>query len=237
MSGPFPTEASPARATAEPLTFTVHSLPEPHLEQRRRTASGRLQMLLVLAVCAAPVIASYALYYGTRLPARTQQGELIEPLRELPGAAALPLADAQGRGVDPATLKGQWLLVVAADGACDAACEKRLYLQRQLREMLGREKDRLDRVWLLTGAQPMRAALAEAMRQATVLSVPREAAAAWLDPGAAAARLDTSIYVVDPMGRLMMRFPAGGDPSGMKRDLERLLRASASWDRPGRGAL
>jgi len=39
------------------------------------------------------------------------------------------------------------------------------------------------------------------------------------------------------MGHWMMRFPAGLDKAGAgraKRDLERLMRASASWDQAGR---
>jgi hypothetical protein len=224
----------------EPLSFTVHALPEPALEQRRRTASGRLQMLLVLLVCAAPVLASYTMYYVARPATRTAQGHLVEPPREMPGAEALPLRDAAGTAVDPLTLRGQWLLVVAADGSCDAGCEKRLFLQRQLREMLGREKDRLDRVWFLTGPTPMREALAPAMHQATVLSADRTALAAWLEStsaGEPTAGLDGAMYLVDPLGRLMMRFPADGDPVGIKRDIDRVLRASASWDRPGRDGL
>lgn len=236
----LPSQPAEATSRPEPLSFSVHSLPEPALEQRRRTVSGRLQMLLVLVVCAAPVLASYYMYYVARPATRTAQGHLIDPPRELPGAAALPLRDAAGAPVDPQALRGQWLLVVAADGACDAGCEKSLYLQRQLREMIGREKGRLDRVWLVTGSTPMRDSLAPAMQQATVLSADRDAVAAWLEGGQdadAAARLDGALYLVDPMGQLMMRFPAEADPTGIKRDLDRVLRASASWDRAGRDGL
>lgn len=253
----LPVQPAEPQARPEPLSFSVHSLPEPALEQRRRTARGRLQMLMVMAVCAAPVLTSYFMYYVARPSARTAQGELIEPPRELPPAAALALRDPSGAAIDPQSLRGQWLLVVAAEGSCDPACERRLYLQRQLREMLGREKDRLDRVWLLTGGSAMRAALAPAMQQATVLSAERSQAAAWLEgpgdtaagspgtapgttpgtpPGTPPTGIDHWLYLVDPMGRLMMRFPADGNPSGIKRDLERVLRASASWDRAGREA-
>lgn len=222
----------PRAADAEPLSFTVHSLPAPSIEPAA-AARGRLKMLLVLLVCAAPVIASYFTYYVIRPQGRTAHGELIEPQRPLPGAGALPLADLQGRTVDPATLRGQWLLIVVGGGACDATCERQLYLQRQLREALGKNKDRLDRVWLIDDTTPPRAALLPALEGATVLSVPREALSAWLAPAAGQA-LAAHFYVVDPMGNWMMRFPVPSDPSGIKRDLERLLRASASWDTPGR---
>jgi hypothetical protein len=57
--------------------------------------------------------------------------------------------------------------------------------------------------------------------------------ARWLEP-APGYRLSDHLYVVDPMGNWMMRFPANAEPPRMRRDLERLLRASSFWDRPGR---
>ncbi|MEX8519406.1 MAG: SCO family protein [Leptothrix sp. (in: b-proteobacteria)] len=224
--------APDASLAPEPLSFTVHSLPEPSLETRR-TASGRLKMLLVMLICAAPVLASYFTYYVIRPGVRNNYGTLIEPMRSLPAAAALPLQNTDGQPVDPQSLRGQWLLVVVADGACDAACERLLYAQRQLRETLGREKDRVDRVWLVTGDAPVRETLRPAMAQASVLRVPRAALAQWLTP-AEGETLEAHLYLVDPMGNWMMRFPAAFDPAKVKRDLERLLRAAASWDLPGR---
>jgi len=223
-------------ARARPLTLAVHGLPSPEAALRsadRRTRLGRLKMLLVLLACASPVIASYFTYHVLRPQARTNHGELIAPMRELPAAAALPLQDLQGRAVDPRTLKDQWLLVVVADGDCDAACERLLYAQRQLRESLGREKERLDRVWFITGEAPPRAALLPALEGAQVLRVPREALGRWLRP-AEGQPLSAHLYVVDPMGQWMMRFPAEFEPAKAKRDLDRLLRAASSWDREGR---
>lgn len=227
--------SSPGAApAAEPVALTVHSLPVPELPEQRRTRRGRLQMLLVLAACAAPVIASYFSYYVVRPEGRSNYADLIDPPRALPDA--LPLRDLDGRAVPAGSLKGQWLLVVVGPASCDAACEQRLFLQRQLREMTGRERERIDKLWLVTDDTPLRPELLAAVRAApavTVLRAPREAVAAWLAP-AAGSSLDTHLYVVDPMGQWMMRTPADPEPSKLKRDLERLLRASASWDRAGR---
>jgi hypothetical protein len=66
-----------------------------------------------------------------------------------------------------------------------------------------------------------------------VLRVPREALQGWLAP-APGQGLEHHMAVVDPMGQWMMRVPANPDPAKLKRDIERLLRASASWDQPGR---
>jgi len=222
-------------AAPEPLCFTVHSMPSPRLDEAtRRTASGRLKMLLVLAVCAAPVIASYLTYFVIRPETRNNYGELITPPHALPHE--LPLTTLTGQAVKPESLQGQWLLVVVSGAACDARCEKHLYLQRQLREALGRDKDRLDKVWLLIDRAAPRPEILQAIAQgqpATVLRVPHDELARWLTP-ASGHTLDEHLYIVDPMGQWMMRVPPDPDPAKLKRDIERLLRASASWDLPGR---
>lgn len=220
----------------QPLDLTVHSLPRPAEAagaDARRTRSGRLKMLLVMLVCAAPVIASYFTYYVVRPEGRRSFGELIEPQRGLPAIEATAL---DGQRMALPALKGQWLLVSVAGGACDSRCEEYLYLQRQLREALGKNKDRLDWVWLVDDAAPVREALRPALGQATVLRVDPQALAQWLAP-AAGGKLSEHLYVVDPQGHWMMRFPPGLDRASSakaKADLERLLRASASWDQAGR---
>ncbi len=220
---------------AEALSLTVHSMPtpDPALRQQRRT-SGRLRMLLVLLACAAPVVVSYFTYYVVRPEGRTNYSQLILPTRPLP--ADLGLRTLQGTSVASADLHGQWLLVVVGAAACEPACEQRIYLQRQLREMLGKERDRVDRLWLVTDEGMPRAPLmdaAQATGALTTLRVERAALARWLEPASGQA-LEDHVYIVDPMGQWMMRAPVDADPAKFKRDLDRLLRASASWDRAGR---
>ncbi|TNF55254.1 MAG: hypothetical protein EP308_06285 [Burkholderiales bacterium] len=222
-----------SRTPDEPLTLTVHTLPQPGeaaAVDAARTRAGRWKMLLLLLVCAAPVIASYFTYYVIRPEGRSSYGELIDPQRPLPAFSG---TDALGKAVPLGSLKNQWLLISVADSACDAQCERRLYLQRQIREMLGREKDRLDWVWLRTGDAPLTEALTQATAAAVVLKVDAAAVAGWLE-AAPGQRLEDHLYVVDPLGNWMMRFPADLDPMKARRDLDRLLRASSFWDRAGR---
>ena len=217
---------------AEALSFTVHNVAEPGLESRR-TRNGRLKMLAVLLVCAAPVIASYFTYFVIRPEGRTNYGALILPTKAMP---SLPLRQLDGTAIAADTLKGQWLLVVVGPSTCGETCEKQLLMQRQLREMLGRDRDRLDKLWLVTdGGQPAAAlrAAAEAAPGVQILQVDRDALARWLSP-AEGHSLDQHLYVVDPMGDWMMRMPADPDPARIKRDLERLMRGSSGWDKPGR---
>lgn len=220
----------------QPLGLTVHSLPLPQeaaLADEQRTRSGRWKMLLVALVCAAPVVASYFTYFVVRPKGSTAYGTLIEPQRPIPDLAATTL---DGRAVNLRGLKGQWLLVSVAGGACDALCERHLYLQRQLREGLGKDKERVDWVWLVSDTAPVRPELKPALREATVLRVDPAALARWLAPEPGHPLAD-HLYLVDPLGHWMMRFPPGTDlaaAKGMRKDLERLMRASAGWDQPGR---
>lgn len=221
----------------DPLVqLSVHNLPSADQARQaldQRTRMGRLKMLLVWAVCAAPVVASYVTFYVLRPQGRTNYGDLIMPTRPVPTDAGLPLTDLQGKAVPAASLKGQWLLVTVSGGACDAVCEQHLYLQRQLREMLGKDKDRLDRVWLITDQAPVRQVLLPALQQAWTLRVAPEALSRWLAPQAGQP-LSAHFYLVDPRGDWMMRFPAQADPVRVKKDLLRLMKANESWDEAGR---
>ena len=220
----------------QPLGMTVHSMPTPQeigSSPQVRTRVGRWKMLLVLLICAAPVVASYFSYYVVRPQGRRNYGDLIEPQRPVP---ALLAHDLQGKEVNLQTLRDQFFLISVGGGACDAACINRLYFQRQLREGLGAEKDRLDWVWLITDDAPVPDALQPGLKGAIVLRVPEAALSAWLQPQAGHA-LSEHLYVVDPMGNWMMRFPPGisiQTAPGHKRDLERLMRASAGWHKVGR---
>jgi hypothetical protein len=229
--------AAAATRDAQPLHLTVHAMPQADIgsdEARQRTARGRLKMLLVLAACAAPVVASYLSYYVLRPQGRANYATLIEPSRTIP--AALPLTDLAGRAVSAESLKGQWLLVVVGRGACDGDCEHRLFMQRQLREMTGRERDRIDKLWLVIDDAPIAPALRAALDAAPatqILRVPAAAVQQWLQ-AAPGESLESHLYLVDPMGQWMMRAPPQAQADKFKRDIDRLLRASSFWDRPGR---
>jgi hypothetical protein len=216
----------------EPLTLTVHSLPTPSDALPRRTVMGRWKILALFLACTAPVIASYFTYYVIRPEGRRNYGELVNPSVALPDATAQTL---ENQVFHLSQLRNQWLLISVASGHCDAACEKNLYTQRQLRESLGRDKDRLDRVWLVSDDAPVKPALLPALQTpgSMVLRVAPEVLQTWLKhaPGQ---QLQDHLYVVDPMGQWMMRFPSQIDASKAKRDLDRLLRAAGSWDKAGR---
>lgn len=230
MSGSNSSARGSASST-EPLSFAVHSLPDPSAATQK---AGRWKMLLVMALCAAPVVASYFTFYVIK-PSGSAYGELITPTVDIP--ADLPLTDLEGRAVKAESLKGQWLLTVVQPSACPEACERQLYVQRQLREMLGKERARVDKLWLIPDDGTPRAELLAAVGQkgaeVTVLRVPADRLAGWLKP-AQGRQLSEHFYIVDPLGRWMERAPGEPEPKKLQSDLVKLLKASAGWDNPGR---
>lgn len=223
------------RSSAHPLGLTVHNLPvaEDAVRQFEGDRHARWKLLALLLVCVAPVAASYFTYYVVRPEGRRNFGALINPQKPMP---ALATTDLQGHTGTLTNLRNQWLLVSVAPAACPKDCQQRLYLQRQLRESLGKEKDRVDWVWLVTDGAAIPETLHNGIAAAEVRRVDREALSTWLAPQTGHA-LEEHLYVVDPMGNWMMRFPPNMDAPAAahaKRDIERLLRASESWDTPGR---
>jgi hypothetical protein len=178
-------------------------------------AKGRRTLLLLAAVAVAPVIASYSAYYLFPREQRTNYGELLAT------APAPPLAGTRmdGKPFALAQLRGKWVLVVGASGACDAACAQSLHATRQARTIQGREMERVQRVWLVTDDAAPDPALLAQHPDLLVARVPRESVAG-LPAG------PERIYVIDPLGNLVLAFPADPDIKRAAKDVERLLRAS-----------
>lgn len=193
------------------------TLSAPAAGQRLRQ---RVKLIALLALFASPVVASYLAYYVFPPAGRTNYGTLIEPQRPMP---SLRLEDERGAPTSPSSLRGQWLLVQVDSGACDARCQAKLYALRQQRTMTGKHRDRIDRVWLVDDASAV--VLPGEFEGTRVMRGSASELQAWLptEPGRG---VREHIYLVDPLGNLMMRFPADGDPAKIHKDLSRLLRAS-----------
>jgi len=206
----------------------------PPAQRPVRRSSWKLNLLL--AVCTAPVVASYLMYYVFPPSERTNYGDLVDPQRPVPtiaaavvhapeGAAAQgkPVAALQDQGL--AALMGQWILLAIDQGACAVPCAEKLFFMRQTHVSLGKERNRLERVLLLTDASALPAGVLAAHPDMTVLRVdPLELAG--LFPVEADTGFADHIYLIDPLHNLMMRFPKGPDPTRTRKDLKQLMRAS-----------
>lgn len=184
-------------------------------------SNGRLKMLFILLVCATPVFVSYFMYYVVKPEGRTNYGTLLTPPVD---AGKVPVTvDGKPAALD--ALKGKWLMVTSGPSACDATCVERLYLIRQVRETTGKEKDRVTQVWLVTDNNLPSKEITDAYPAVKILRIDDKALNAAL-PTDAGQSIKEHIFVVDPLGNIILRFPAKPDPSKMKKDMSKLLRAS-----------
>jgi hypothetical protein len=174
---------------------------------------------MILGLCAAPTVAAWFAYFVWQPQSRTNYGELVDP-RPLPDPE-LRLPD--GRSFRLAELRGKWVLLQVDSGACGEACRRKLVYMRQARLALGKDADRVERVWLLDDSAIPDPAL---LREHEGLKAARASRGSLLDELRLPENAAGYIFVVDPRGNLMLRFP--GDPDGrrMLRDLARLLRVS-----------
>lgn len=179
---------------------------------------------LVLAICAAPMIFSYLTYYVIKPQGRTNYGEIIDPRQ-------YPIPDLGGASLDgkPASLeqfKGKWILLQVDAAECQKACAQKLYYMRQLRLTQGKEMDRIERVWLITDDAPLDITQMKEYDGTQFLRVDAKKLAAWL-PVADGTQASDHLYMIDPLGNLMMRFPKDPDANKIKKDISRLLKASS----------
>ena len=212
----------------------VYSLPDPSQPASQSAApSGRGKLLVVVLLCVLPMLVSFLAYRFVNLSGHATGGELILPVLPMPDVA-LPGKD--GKPIALQSLKGQWLLVGIGDTTCVDDCAKRVFLQRQLRETLGKDRERVDRVLVAQGPGELAGPLREQSGDLIILKDETGKLSSWLSPAPGQTATDYQ-FLVDPLGNLMMRFPAKFDSAGavkIRRDLERLLRASVAWDGPGR---
>ena len=210
--------------TQETNATNVTPTPSPAIAATRSKAP----LYWVLAVCIAPTVAAFVAYYGWNWEANTETTNYGELLTAQPTVPALPSAKTlDGKPFEMQQLAKKWVYATVDGGACLQACADRLFNTRQQKAMTGRERDRVARVFFVTDAAPIAPELQSAHPDLTIVRVtPSELA--FLVPPQSAAQTDT-IWIIDPLGRVMMRYPNDPNPSKMKRDLSKLLYASKGW--------
>lgn len=194
------------------------------MEQNEQQRKGRWKLFAVIAICASPLIASYLTYYVIKPEGRTNYGALIDP-RAYPIPAGLGTVSLDGKPAALNDYKGKWVMLQVSDAECPEACRKRLHDMRQLRLAQGKDMDRIERVWLITDDKPLETMLMREYDGTHMLRARPDALKAWLPAETGTAPAD-HIYMIDPLGNLMMRFPKDADPNKMKKDIAKLLKAS-----------
>ncbi len=187
----------------------------PNAKQR----TFRINLVLIFLAFAAPVVAAYLSFYIWPPRERTNYGELIDPTA-LPDAALL---DADGNESSLGKLRGKWLIITVDGVTCNAECDKKLYLMRQVRISLSDKMNRVERVLLVRGSGNVSAGLPKRYPGMHILT---GADANLLGRFPAVTDLADHIYLVDPLGNVMMRYSRNPDAAGVRRDLSRLLSVS-----------
>jgi hypothetical protein len=194
------------------------------VEENKQQRTGRWKLFVVIAICAAPMIASYLTYYVIKPQSRTNYGTLVDP-RAYP-IPALGATTLDGKPITLDAYKGKWMMVQVNDADCQEPCRKRLHDMRQLRLAQGKDMDRIERIWLITDDKPVETIVMREYDGTRMLRVNPDALKAWL-PGEQGTTAADHIYMIDPLGNLMMRFPKDADPNKIKKDLSKLLKASS----------
>jgi cytochrome oxidase Cu insertion factor (SCO1/SenC/PrrC family) len=181
--------------------------------------TSRSKFLFLVAVFLVPVVAAYVAYFGWRPAGHANYGDLLKvtPLQQTAGHSI------DGKLLNLDELHGKWVMVHVGEASCDADCAQQLYLMRQLRITQGKEHSRIERLWVVTGSGVPDAAL---LQKHPGLHVWRPFDAAFVGQFPAVQNRDAHVYLVDPLGNLMLRFPTRPDAKRIMQDLRLLLKAS-----------
>jgi hypothetical protein len=199
------------------------------LEQSRPVShssrSGKRTLLYVFLVCFVPVVLAYSAYFTRFFEGRNNYGTLIDPQRDIP--KTLEARTLSGEPFDIQKLKGKWILFQVASSQCAEPCQMLMFYQRQIRTSTGKERDRIERVVFVVDDGPLETMLLRQFEGVHFVRVNVHQLQQWLplpqaDPANLSA-LQEHVFVADPLGHIMMRFPVNPDPARMRKDISKLL--------------
>jgi hypothetical protein len=183
--------------------------------------SSRRTLLILCALFFVPLAAAFVLYYGTgwRPAGGSNHGELLQPFKQLPaGSAGL---------LDGSAQPHNWALVYVGDGACDADCQQALVFARQTRLSLNKEMSRVNWGLLATASCCDLAYLDREHKGIKVFDVSEPANLEELLDVLPTRDLRHSLFIIDPLGNIVMRYDVRESPRGLLDDLKKLLKLSS----------
>ncbi|MBC7204433.1 MAG: hypothetical protein H5U29_13145 [Pusillimonas sp.] len=197
-------------------------------------------LVWIFVLCLAPVVAALLAYYvpglGLRPDDATNYGQLIEPQRPTPSANELKLTTLDGEPFNLQSLQGQWVLLTVDQGACPESCVEKLFILRNSHASQGKNVERLVRVWLITDNAPIPDEVMQAYGSTVMLRADPGQLAQFLTTNtvsgagaqAGAQSLTQPMWVIDPLGNLMLEFPPDDAPPvergpKVRKDISKLL--------------
>lgn len=203
-------------------------------EQKKHRSKTPLIIILLMSL--APLVAALIVYFIPELrpEGSAAYGELVQPQRPMPNAKDLPLTTLDGKPFDLGSLKGKWIMMAADGAACPESCARKLYIIRNTHASQGKHVERLARVWFITDDAPVPEKVLEAYKGAVMVRVNPVVLQQFLlggvpgsvTPEQARQGLSIPIWVIDPLGNLMLEYPAVADPEMFRKDIRKLIKSS-----------
>lgn len=197
-------------------------------EQQQTTRKRNMTPFwILLAISGLPYLLSWIWYANMdSMPevATGNRGELIEPVRPIEG---LLLQAVSGQQIDTDSLKGNWTLLMAGSSDCDEVCMKNVYYMRQIRRLMGEERLKIKRIFVMTDD----AKLDDFLKKVEPLGEMDVVSSALADGSKLIEQMTVSgnipekrIFIVDPLANLMMAYNQDVDPEDIAKDFRRLLK-------------
>jgi len=189
-------------------------------------------LILLLVVCLAPLAFALLAYYvpslGLRPAEQTNYGALIQPQRPIPPPDALSLRTLADAPFDLRVLRGKWVLLTADQAACPPSCARKLFILRNAHASQGKNVERIQRVWLITDDAPIPDQVHEAYAGTIFLRADPAQLTTFLTSTPLSAdqardALAAPMWIIDPLGNLMLQFPPDADPFKVRKDIAKLL--------------
>ncbi|MFT0849742.1 hypothetical protein VRY85_03040 [Achromobacter sp. F4_2707] len=207
------------------------ALPQAGHGQRRRSM---WPLYAIVLMSLAPVVAAFLAYFvpqsGLRPDGHNNYGRILDPQRPMPSTQALPLTTLEGRPFNLESLRGQWVLVSADDAACPESCVRKLFILRNSHASQGKNVERLSRIWFVTDDGAVPQAVLDAYTGTHMVRADPAALASFLTADRSGQQgieaLRNHMWIIDPLGNLMMEFPPNADPIEVRDDIIKLLKRS-----------
>lgn len=198
---------------------------------------SRLAIIVIFLIVVSAFVGPVILIKSGWRPSKTANyGELIQPARPIQDVRLQTL---KGQAKKFSDLKGKWTFVYFGSAECSSnsmslksPCERSLYKMRQVRLTQGRYLKRVQTVYIVTDSKTLdllRFTLKEYPNMQVLTgssSSIRQLTKQFAWQQTSPLDGDHRVYLIDPLGNLVMMYTGGADPSGMRKDLGRLLRHS-----------
>lgn len=186
-------------------------------------------LVMVLLLSLAPVIGAVLVYFNPEWQpsGSVNYGTLVQPQRPMPPSQELELRTLDGKPFDLQSLKGKWLLAAADGAACPESCARKLFILRNSHASQGKNVDRVNRIWFITDDAPVPEQVLEAYKGTIMVRAKPEQLAKFLpslNNGAnGQPALQEPMWIMDPLGNLILQYPVDADPLRFRKDLSRLI--------------